>query len=201
MIARSNTLGGLARNVNRPGDELALCRRIAAGERQLFGEIIDRYGSLVAGVVASQGVAAADVEDLAQLVFINAYKGLAGFRGDAKLSSWLYRIAVNTSRQHLKRQALRPTPYSVEEALETGRQPADQRQQAPDYVVRNRALAAALNRLPDSMRTALGLYYFEELSYEEIAEAMQMKLNTVRTQIYRGKQRLAQLLDEETLTD
>ena len=182
-------------------DELTLCRRIASGERHLFAQIIDAYSGMVAGAIASQGVESADVEDLAQVALVNVYKGIAGFRGDAKLSSWIYRIALNVARGHLKRQAAKPLTASVEEALESGRQPVDARDTADQRTIRNRALAQAMNQLPARQRTCLGLYYFEELSYEEIAEAMSLNLNTVRTLIRRGKQRLAEILDPSALDD
>jgi RNA polymerase sigma-70 factor (ECF subfamily) len=139
------------------------------------------------------------VEDLAQLTFINAYKGIAGFRGESRLSSWLYRIAVNVARGHLKRLAQRPTAASVEEQAELGQQPADARAAAAQQHAQDRALAAALAQLTEPQRVCIGLYYFEELSYEEIAAATGYLLNTVRTHIRRGKLKLAELLDESLL--
>jgi len=187
--------------MERPAEELALCRRIAGGEQQLFAVIVDRYSGLVAGVIAGQGVARGEIEDLAQDTFVNVYKGLAGFRGDSKLSSWIYRIAVNVARAHLKGSSRRRQDASVEESSEKGVVPADQRAaRAEQSVIRNRALAGAMAELTEEQRTALTLYYVEELSYEEIAEAMAKNLNTVRTHIRRGKARLAELLDESLLT-
>jgi len=183
-------------------DELTLCRRISRGERHLFAQLIDRHGALVAGAIAGQGVAGSDVEDLAQLAFINAYKGLAGFRGEAKLSSWLYRIAVNVARAHLHRQSQRPFTASVEQQLEEGQQPLDERRGlAPANALRSRELARAMAQLSEVQRVALSLYYFEELSYEDIAEALRMNLNTVRTHIRRGKLALSGLLSAEVLDE
>lgn len=199
MAIRGLLLGGSAQAVSQANEELALCQRIARGERHLFGEIIDRYSGLVAGCIAGQGVDSADVEDLAQLAFINVFKGIHGFRGDAKLSSWIYRIALNVARQHLRKQALRPGTDSMEQQLESGRQPADSREGGDSRLLRSRALSQAMAALPENQRTALSLYYFEELSYEEISEAMQEKLNTVRTHIRRGKLRLAELMDADVL--
>jgi len=199
MRTRSITLGGNAKSVERRMDELTLCRRIAGGESHLFGEIIDSYTNLAAGAIASQGVDRADIEDLTQEALINVYKGIAGFRGDSKLSSWIYRIALNVARGHLKKLARRPGQDSVEQAMESGRQPVDPQAASEASTVRNRSLAQALAKLPDKQRIAVSLYYFEELSYEEIAEAMEMNLNTVRTQIRRGKLALAELLDHEAL--
>nr|MDQ3023954.1 RNA polymerase sigma factor [bacterium] len=126
--------------------------------------------------------------------------GLGGFRGDARLSSWIYRIACNVARAHLKRGNERPQPESVEAALEVGVQPVDQRVAASSCSwVESRTLRTALLQLPEPQRVSLALYYFEELSYEEIAAAMRLNINTVRTHIRRGKQRLAGMLDEGML--
>jgi len=196
MINRALTIGGQANKVDRHLDDVALCQRIANGEQHLFGQIIDSYSRLVAGCIAAQGVDRDDVEDLAQQAFINAYMGLANFRGDCKLSSWLYTIAINVARAHKKKLAVRPTPSSVDEAVESGIHPIDEATSAAQVrMLQNRELEAALNGLPQQQRTALVLYYLEELNYEEIAEAMRMNLNTVRTQIRRGKQRLAAMLE------
>ncbi len=202
MNRQAITLGGAIGTVRAAQDELELCRRITGGERHLFGGIVARYQGLVAGAISAQGVPAHEVEDLAQQVFINAYKGLAGFRGEAKLSSWLYRIAINVARQAKRRALARPSTESMEQALEAGRQPADpQTAAAAAVAVRNAALAGALAQLSTAQRSALALYYFEELSYEEIAEALELNLNTVRTHIRRGKQQLAELLDESALAE
>jgi RNA polymerase sigma-70 factor (ECF subfamily) len=192
----------MAGNVERAMDELTLCRRISRGERHLFAQLIDRHSALVAGAIAAQGVAGSDAEDLAQLAFINAYKGLAGFRGEAKLSSWLYRIAVNVARAHLKRQSQRPFTASVEQQLEEGQQPLDERRGlAPAAELRSRELARAMEQLSEVQRVTLSLYYFEELSYEEIAAALRLNINTVRTHIRRGKLALSELLSAEVLDE
>lgn len=196
MLPGAINLGGSAQAMDSAMDELVLCRRIAAGEQHLFARIIERYSGMVAGAIAGQGVAASEIEDLAQVTFINAYKGLAGFRGDSKLSSWLYRIAINVARGHQKRKAAKLAPSSIEEAGEKGYQVVDQASAgAQDSVVRNKSLAAAMAHLTADQQTVLLLYYIEELSYEEIAEALSKNINTVRTHIRRGKQRLAQILD------
>jgi RNA polymerase sigma-70 factor (ECF subfamily) len=195
MKGTSITYGGQSGLAALAPSELELCQRIARGEKHLFAQVIDTYSGLVASAIAAQGVERSEVEDLAQLAFINAYKGMAGFRGDAKLSSWLYRIATNVAKQHQKRRAVRPSVSSVEEAMESGRHPVDERGDTTRIAVRNRVLAAALGELPLRQRECLMLYYMEELTYEEIAEALGLNLNTVRTQIRRGKQKLAAVLE------
>lgn len=197
MAARAITLGG--KTVGPALDELALCRRITAGEQHLFAQIIDEHAGFVASVIASRGVAPGDVEDVAQQVFVSAYKALGSFRGEARLSTWLFRIAANAAQSHLKRQGRRPRLDSVEQAAADGRETPDQRADSGARWIQNRALAAAMQKLPERQRTPLALYYFEEMTYEEISAAMRMNLNTVRTQIRRGKQALARQLDPAAL--
>src|SRR5439155_13973165 len=138
---------------------------------------LDRYSGLVAGAIGAQGVSVPDVEDLAQQTFINAYKGLAGFRGDSRLSSWLYRIAINTARAHLKRLAARPAVHSMEEQAEAGQELADRRPGDSGRHAQDRALTAALAQLTAPQRMCIRLFYFEDLSYEEIAEATSIPFN------------------------
>lgn len=197
MLARALSLGGSAKTVDLATDELALCRRIAEGESHLFAQISDQYSGMVAAAIAAQGVDRADIEDLAQQTLINVFKGMAGFRGEAKLSSWIYRIAINVARGHKKKQASRPAVYSVDAAMESGIHPVDEQAgKVQGAVIRNRSLAGAMSKLSTVQRTTLTMYYVEELSYEEVAEALRMNLNTVRTHIRRGKIQLAGLMDE-----
>ena len=181
-------------------DDLTLCQRIATGERHLFARLVDSYSGLVAGALAAQGVPREEIEDLAQTAFVNIYRGLSGYRGEAKLSSWIYRVAINVARGYMKKLAQRPAKASIEEEMESGFQPQDETAGSePLKLARNRTLDNAMRKLPASERMALSLYYFEELSYEEIAQAMRLNLNTVRTHIRRGKIRLAGMLDESVL--
>lgn len=181
-------------------DDITLCRRIATGERHLFARLVDSYSGLVAGAIATQGVPREDIEDLAQITFVNIYKGLGSYRGEARLSSWIYRIALNVARAHLKRLARHPSKASIEAEMESGYLPRDEQAgRGPLQLAQSRAVDQAMQRLPDKERVTLGLYYFEELSYEEIAQALGMNLNTVRTHIRRGKSRLAGMLDPSVL--
>lgn len=197
MLARALSLGGSARTVDLSTNDLALCRRIASGESHLFAQISEQYSGMVAAAIAAQGVDRADIEDLAQQTLINVFKGIAGYRGEAKLSSWIYRIAINVARGHLKKQAARPAVYSVDAAMESGIHPVDeQASKVQGAVIRNRSLAGAMAKLSVIQRTVLTMYYVEELSYGEVADALGMNLNTVRTHIRRGKIQLAELLEE-----
>jgi len=136
------------------------------------------------------------VDDLAQGVFLRLYRALPGFRGEAQVSTYLYRIAVNVAQEEWKRRRREDRPLvSISEDTEWPfeerlRDPAKN----PEELLEERELAALaeeeLQRLSDSERAVLVLYHQEEQSYEQIAEALHMPIGTVRTHLHRGRKRL-----------
>ena len=140
-----------------------------------------------------------DVEDLAQEVFLRLYRALPGFRGEAALSTYLYRITINVAQDAWKRRRRveRPlTSFSDEDAGWEERLAHPDRTAEQQMSDREFALAVddALLRLSDVERAVLGLYHQEEQSYEQIAAALGMPINTVRTHLHRGRNRLREAL-------
>lgn len=152
------------------------------------------------------------VEDLAQEVFLRLYRALPEFRGAAMLSTYLYRIVVNVGqdewkRRRREREHIAPEPAGLAEEDEPGvwlsNQPGDPaaaHHRTPEQVLTDRetkeAVEAALLHLPAPERAVLVLFHGEECSYEGIAEALGMPVNTVRTHLHRGRKRLAGLVRE-----
>ena len=151
------------------------------------------------------------VEDLAQEVFLRLYRALPDFRGDAQLSTYLYRIVVNVAQDEWKRRRrdrehLAPEPLFDDEEPGTWleNQPADAPRSAhmrdPEQILnQNQTLAAvehALLCLPEQERAVLVLYHQEDCSYEGIAAALGIPVNTIRTHLHRGRKRLASLVAE-----
>lgn len=150
----------------------------------------------------------AQVEDLAQEVFLRLYRALPEFRGDAALSTYLYRIVVNVAQDEWKRRrkeraviAAAPVvedegdagwieSFAGDELTEHARNPE---QKMADAEVQA-AVEAALSELPEMERTVLVLYHQEEVSYEGIAAALGLPINTVRTHLHRGRKRLSEVL-------
>lgn len=150
----------------------------------------------------------AQVEDLAQEVFLRLYRALPEFRGDAALSTYLYRIVVNVAQDEWKRRrkeraviAMAPVvedegdagwieSFAGDELNEHARNPE---QKMADAEVQA-AVEAALSELPEMERTVLVLYHQEEVSYEGIAAALGLPINTVRTHLHRGRKRLSEVL-------
>ena len=164
--------------------------RASADDLDAFGELIRRHQDFVFGaalrVVRNPSIA----EELAQETFLRAFRALDGFRGDAQVRSWLYRIATNLAKNVVTRRKEFPTDQGLDvpvhihhtARLETHAMSVD--------------LRAAIDRLPAKLREPLVLREFEELSYEEIAEKAGVPLNTVRTRILRARRALREEMEE-----
>jgi RNA polymerase sigma-70 factor (ECF subfamily) len=141
-----------------------------------------------------------EADDISQETFLRAYAHLNTFNPKlAKFSTWLYQIARNTARTHLLREGRRPPTEDLYEDETLEQKLPDQRPGVvpEERIVRSddeRELRTALQRIPEKMRTALVLRYFQHLEYQEIADAMRVTLGNVKTLIHRGKAALAREL-------
>jgi RNA polymerase sigma-70 factor, ECF subfamily len=177
-------------------DERALIERCRAGDDIAFSELVDRYKNLVFAIVTRMVNDRSQADDLAQEVFLKIHRGLPYFRGDARLSTWIYRIVANVCTEARARR----TP---DVALDDGR--ADRRtvqHGAADAAfagmeLRDR-LDKALAQLPDNYRFLVAAHYLEGVQYEALAEALNLPIGTVKTHLYRAKRRLRELLEGST---
>ncbi|MCH8328364.1 MAG: sigma-70 family RNA polymerase sigma factor [Candidatus Marinimicrobia bacterium] len=130
-------------------------------------------------------------QDASQEVFLRVYRNLKRFKGDAQLSTWLYRIVKNVCYDLLKKRK----PERLEEGQESRlRDDSDTPETATMAQWEHRQLRDAVTQLPKFQRLALTLYYFQERSYEEVAEIMEQPLGTVKSHLHRGKAALGRLL-------
>jgi RNA polymerase sigma-70 factor (ECF subfamily) len=132
-------------------------------------------------------------EDLAQEVFLRIHRGLPYFRGEARLSTWVYRIVVNVCLH----DPARPAAVSLDD--EGGRPRAaagETDRQFTDLELRDR-LEKAIARLPSNYRLLVAAHYLDGVQYEDLAEALQRPLGTVKTQLHRAKRQLRRLLENE----
>jgi RNA polymerase sigma-70 factor (ECF subfamily) len=144
----------------------------------------------------------AQVEDLAQEVFIRVYQGLPGFRGEARLSTWIYRIAYNVCVAELERARHRVKFVSID-AKGDGERPRldlqDDRQD-PEVILSRIDVRAIIQKLldrpPPRSKAILSLYYLQELGYEEIGAVMALPLGTVKTHLHRAKRALRDMIVE-----
>jgi RNA polymerase sigma-70 factor, ECF subfamily len=174
-------------------DERELIERCRKGDDTAFGELVDRYKDLVYGLVYRLVSDRTQTDDLAQEVFLKVHRGLPYFRGEAKLSTWIYRIVQNVCVQS---RARRPE-ISLDRRDEDGRlmtDPGSADAAFADFELRDR-LEKAIAKLPDNYRLLIAAHYLQGVQYEALAETLNVPLGTVKTHLYRAKKRLRELLD------
>lgn len=172
----------------------ALVVRAQQGDRHAFDLLVLKYQQRVAGLIGRYLRDSAEVLDVTQEAFIKAYRALPSFRGDSAFYTWIYRIAINTVKNHLVAQGRRPPGEDVDaetaEQMDVGARLRDtatpERELLSDEIART--VQRALDGLPDDLRTAIVLRELEGMSYEEIAEAMDCPIGTVRSRIFRARE-------------
>lgn len=170
-------------------DERSLIERCRTGDDIAFGELVDRYKHLVYGMVWRLTNDRSQTDDLAQDVFLKVYRGLPYFRGEARLSTWIFRIVSNVcSEARGRRTAEIPDSGAV---LERGRPDGA----FADVELRDR-LDKAIAQLPDQYRFLIAAHYLEGVQYEALAEALGIPIGTVKTHLHRAKRRLRELLND-----
>jgi len=189
-------------------NEIQLIQKIATGNHLAFQTLVDRYQALVINTCYHLLGNRQDAEDVAQEVFIKVYREAKGFRGESKISTWLYRIAVNLSLNWHRRQKwdryldiFAFWKVAEGEPASLGEIPEEER---PDRRLENEErrgiLLKALELLPGRQRAAIILHKFEGLSYREIAEVLGTSLASVESLIHRAKlnlqKRLLPLIDQ-----
>jgi len=170
-----------------------LVERVQRGDKAAFNLLVKKYQHKVVNLVARYVNNPGDVPDVAQEAFIKAYRALPTFRGESAFYTWLYRIAVNTAKNYLTSQGRRPPSSDVEadDAESYGGGEALQEVATPENLALTdeiqRTVFAAIEALPEDLRTAITLRELEGLSYEEIAEIMDCPVGTVRSRIFRAR--------------
>ncbi len=179
----------------------ALVDRVKKGDKKAFDELVRKYQKKVANLVARYIRDQAEVLDVTQEAFIKAYNALPNFRGESAFYTWLYRVAINTAKNHIAAAARRPPREDVEaevaEQSEIGFRLKEQ--DTPENLAMldelARVLKDALEGLPEDLKAAISLREFEGLSYEEIAEVMDCPVGTVRSRIFRAREALDKKLN------
>ncbi|WP_198971007.1 RNA polymerase sigma factor RpoE [Xylophilus sp. ASV27] len=187
--------------VSSPDSDQMLVERTVAGDQRAYGLLVTKYQRRIERLIGRMVRDADLVEDIAQETFIRAYRALHQFRGEAQFYTWLYRIAVNTAKKALV--DLKRNPVMSENALR-GASEEDETSsfgneltsdETPETVLAAKEIAATVNAameaLPDDLRQAVTLREIEGLSYEEIAEAMNCPIGTVRSRIFRAREAIS----------
>jgi RNA polymerase sigma-70 factor (ECF subfamily) len=182
-----------------------LVERVQQGDKSAFDVLVARYQHKVVKLIMRYVRDQAEALDVAQEAFLKAYRALPRFRGDSAFYTWLYRISINTAKNHLVAARRRPLDYNLD------LQDPDQyemhgklkTEDTPEGNLLSEEIRETVNRaiegLPEDLRTAIMLRELEGMSYEEIATTMECPVGTVRSRIFRAREaidkRLRPLLD------
>jgi RNA polymerase sigma-70 factor (ECF subfamily) len=183
---------GSAKLERQTDDELI--RRVREGETRFFAELVQRYQDPVYGMTLRFVRSVRDAEDLAQEAFLRAYRGLDGFKGNARFSTWLYRIAWNLCADWLRRSR---KPGRAALAIDDAAGIADGRLYVEEGVLaaeERREVRRALDHLDEKYRTVLILLYYQKMTYDQVAAVLDVPVKTVETRLYRARKLLKEIL-------
>jgi len=187
--------------------DFALVQRVQRGDKKAFDLLVLKYQNKIVHLVSRYVHDSHESQDVTQEAFIKAYRGLKNFRGDSAFYTWLYRIAINTAKNHLVTMSRKISDTGVDaadaEQYDSGS--ALREYATPDREIITEQIAQvvqdSINALPEDLRTAITLREFDGLSYEDIASAMDCPIGTVRSRIFRAREaidtNLEPLLDEK----
>lgn len=171
-----------------------LVERVQKGDKRAFDLLVAKYQHKVLSVIGRFVHDQDEAMDVAQEAFIKAYRALKNFRGDSAFYTWIYRIAVNTAKNHLVSRGRRPpgSDVEIEDAEYYDGGVALHETSSPESnLLRDeleKVIYDAIAALPDDLKTAVTLREFDGLSYEEIADVMDCPVGTVRSRIFRGRE-------------
>jgi RNA polymerase sigma-70 factor (ECF subfamily) len=183
--------------------DLSLVRRVQRGDKGAFDALVRKYQHKLVKLVTRYVRNPAEAEDIAQEAFIKAYRALPQFRGDSAFYTWLYRIAINTAKNAVVSRDRSPVDYdfdrdSIDESYDMQGRLKDS--ETPEGLVLTdeirQTVNAAIEQLPEDLRTAIVLRELEGLSYEQIAASMGCPVGTVRSRIFRAREAIDQRLRE-----
>ena len=183
--------------------DLSLVRRVQRGDKGAFDVLVLKYQHKLVKLVTRYVRNPAEAEDIAQEAFIKAYRALPQFRGDSAFYTWLYRIAINTAKNAVVSRDRSPVDYdfdrdSIDESYDMQGRLKDS--ETPEGLVLTdeirQTVNAAIEQLPEDLRTAIVLRELEGLSYEQIAAQMGCPVGTVRSRIFRAREAIDHRLRE-----
>ncbi|MDO3388208.1 RNA polymerase sigma factor RpoE [Gilvimarinus sp. SDUM040013] len=176
-----------------PDTDQQLVERVQKGDKRAFDLLVLKYQHKIFSIIGRYVRDQAEVQDVAQEAFIKAYRALAKFRGESAFYTWLYRIAINTAKNHLVSRSRRPPASDVEMEDAEYYSGSDLLKDAdtPETSLMceeiQREVDAAIRELPEDLRSAVTLREMEGLSYEDIAAIMDCPVGTVRSRIFRAR--------------
>lgn len=178
----------------------ALVERVQNGDRRAFDLLVRKYQHKLVSVISRYVNDWSECQDVAQEAFVRAYRAIGSFRGDAQFYTWMYKIAINTAKNYLVSQGRRPPTedVAVEDAVLFDGAARLHESATPERELMRqeieRTVFSTVEALPEELKTAITLREVDGLSYEEIAEAMNCPIGTVRSRIFRAREAIDEQL-------
>ena len=178
----------------------ALVERVQGGDRRAFDLLVRKYQHKIIGLISRYVHNHAECEDVAQEAFVRAWRAIGSFRGDSAFYTWMYKIAVNTAKNHLVAQGRRPPSddIDIEDAVFVPGADRMQDNATPERELMRQEIEqtvfSTVQAFPEELRTAITLREMDGLSYEEIAAAMDCPIGTVRSRIFRAREAIDEKL-------
>jgi RNA polymerase sigma-70 factor (ECF subfamily) len=177
-------------------DENILITAIKNGDTKAYAQLVDRYKDLVYTLALRMLKHREEAEEVAQDTFIKVFKSLDKFKGDSKFSTWIYRVAYNTCLDTIKKNKKHLNNVAIDEFTFNKLDTIDN---ALDNIIeeeKSDLIKKCINKLPEDSSALLTLFYFEELSLEEISKIINIEANTVKVKLFRARKKLAVILEQ-----
>jgi len=187
-------------NPDRAVDQ-KLVEKAQKGDKKAFGMLVEKYQRRLNRLLSRMVRDQSEIEDIVQDSFIKAYRAINNFRGDSAFYTWLYRIGINTAKNHLVKLGKRPKAMNeveIEEIENFEDAPDLRNHETPESTMMSSQIVASVNQtieaLPNELKEAISLREMDGLSYEEIADLMNCPIGTVRSRIFRAREVIAEKL-------
>lgn len=177
-------------------DENILIESIKNGDTNAYAKLVDRYKDLVYTLAIRMLKNREEAEEIAQDTFIKVFKSLDKFKGDSKFSTWIYRVAYNTCLDAIKKNKKHQNDVAIDEYTFNKLDTIDNALENIIKEERSVLIKNCINKLPEESSVILTLFYFEELSLEEISKVINIEANTVKVKLFRARKKLAVILEE-----
>ncbi|GAB5564372.1 MAG: RNA polymerase sigma factor [Winogradskyella sp.] len=177
-------------------DENILIESIKNGDTNAYAKLVDRYKDLVYTLAIRMLKNREEAEEIAQDTFIKVFKSLDKFKGDSKFSTWIYRVAYNTCLDAIKKNKKHQNDVAIDEYTFNKLDTIDNALENIIKEERSVLIKNCINKLPEESSVILTLFYFEELSLDEISKVINIEANTVKVKLFRARKKLAVILEE-----
>ena len=180
-------------------NDYRLVQRVQKGDKKSFDLLVLRYQQRVTAVVGRYNLSSDEIKDITQETFIKAYRSIDRFRGESKFYTWLYRIAINSTKNHLIAKSRRPPDVDIDVSEITSLLQSTTGPEAEFEAERlDQIVQTAISKLPQELKVAIIMREYEGMSYEDISSIMECPIGTVRSRIFRAREAIEREIKSRT---